>query len=282
MKDSATGAFGVIALICVLLGKWVCLTRLLDNSAEHWIKQKVSYAAGYGGERMLAWLYLPRKAEPLYQVIVQMGGAGTFYRRTSETEDAIFGWPHAEYLVRSGRAVLFPLWKGSYERSDGFDPLHGSAAEFREHGIQWVSELRRSVDYLQTRDDVDPSRIAYQGISYGAVWAPMFLALEPRLKTGLVVVGGFVVLQLGREGIPPEVDPLHFAPRVNAPVLMLNGRYDPIFPYETSQLPLFQTLGTAEADRRHVVFPAGHASSVWRDEQIRESLDWLDTYFGAP
>jgi dienelactone hydrolase len=136
------------------------------------------------------------------------------------------------------------------------------------------------VDYLQTRDDVDPSRIAYQGISYGAVWAPMFLALEPRLKTGLVVVGGFVVLQLGHEGIPPEVDPLHFAPRVNAPVLMLNGRYDPIFPYETSQLPLFQTLGTAEADRRHVVFPAGHASSVWRDEQIRESLDWLDLYLG--
>jgi formylglycine-generating enzyme required for sulfatase activity/dienelactone hydrolase len=253
-----------------------------DDSAEHWIKQKVSYAAGYGGERMEAWLYLPRSAAPPYQVVVQMGGAGTFYRRTSETEGSIFGWPDGEFLLRSGRAVLFPLWKGSYERSDGFDPLHGSAAEFREHGIQWVSELRRSVDYLQTRDDVDPDRIAYQGISYGAVWAPVFLALEPRLNSGLLVAGGFVVLQLGREGIPPEIDPLNFAPRVKAPVLMLNGRHDPIFPYETSQLPLLRTLGTAEADKRHATFPAGHASSGWRDQLIRESLDWLDTYLGAP
>jgi hypothetical protein len=63
---------------------------------------------------------------------------------------------------------------------------------------------------------------------------------------------------------------------------MLNGRHDPIFPYETSQLPLLRTLGTAEADKRHATFPAGHASSGWRDQLIRESLDWLDTYLGAP
>ena len=120
---------------------------------------------------MLAWLYLPRNAQPPYQVVIQMGGAGTFYRRTSQTEAEIFGWSFAENLLRGGRAVLLPLWKGSYERSDGFDPLGPSAAVIREHTIQWVSEIRRSVDYLQTRDDIDPERIGYQGISYGAAWA---------------------------------------------------------------------------------------------------------------
>jgi len=43
----------------------------------------------------------------------------------------------------------------------------------------------------------------------------------------------------------PEVDPFNFAPRVRQPTLMLNGRYDFAFPVETSQLPLFQLLGTA-------------------------------------
>jgi pimeloyl-ACP methyl ester carboxylesterase len=253
-----------------------------DDSHEHWVKQLVSYAAGYGGERMQAWLYLPRNAEPPYQVVVQMGGAATFYRRSSQTEDQIFGWPHAEFLIRGGRAVLLPLWKGSYERSDGFDPLYDTGASKRDHAIQWVSELRRSLDYLQTRDDIDPERIAYQGISYGAMWAPLFLATEPRLKTGMILVGGLILLQFGRDDIPPEIDPLNYAPRVTVPVLMLNGRHDPLFPYETSQLPLLRTLGTAEADKRHVTFPAGHSSSSWQDGKIRESLDWLDFYFGEP
>jgi dienelactone hydrolase len=253
-----------------------------EDSAEFWVKQKVSYAAGYGGERMQAWLYMPRNAEPPYQVVVQMGGASTFYRRSSETEDQIFGWPDAEFLVRGGRAVLLPVWKGSYERSDGFEPIYGTAASKREHAIKWVSELRRSVDYLETRDDIDPDKIAFQGISFGAVWAPVFLAMEPRLKTGMILVGGLILLQMGPDELPPEVDPLHFAPRVTVPVLMLNGRHDPIFPYETSQLPLLRTLGTAEDDKRHVTFPSGHSSSSWQDAKIRESLDWLDRWFGEP
>jgi formylglycine-generating enzyme required for sulfatase activity/cephalosporin-C deacetylase-like acetyl esterase len=253
-----------------------------DESAEHWIKQKVSYAAGYGGERMLAWLYVPRNAVPPYQTVIQMGGVSTFYRRTSEIEASIFGWAYAEYLLRGGRAVLLPLWKGSYERSDGFDPLHASAAGFREHVIQWVSELRYSVDYLHTRQDVDPERVGYQGISYGTVWAPLFLALEPGLRTGLLIAGGFPVMQFSSEGYPPEVDPMHFAPRVPVPVLMLNGRHDPIFPYETSQLPMYRAFGTAEADKRHATFPSGHSSSGWWNELIRESHDWLDRYFGPP
>jgi cephalosporin-C deacetylase-like acetyl esterase len=251
-----------------------------DDSAENWTKQRVSYAAGYGGERIEAWLYLPRNAEPPYQVVVQMGGADTFYRRSSETEDQIFGWPHAEFLIRGGRAVLLPIWKGSYERSDGFDPLYDTAANIREHGFLWVSELRRSVDFLQSRDDIDSERIAFQGISFGAVWTPVFLAMEPRLKTGMIIVGGLILQQFGPDGFPPEVDSLHHAPRVTVPILMLNGRYDPIFPYETSQLPLLRMLGTADKDKRHVTFPAGHSSASWQDGKTRESLDWLDRYFG--
>ena len=69
---------------------------------------------------------------------------------------------------------------------------------------------------------------------------------------------------------------------VTIPVLMLNGRYDPIYIYENSQLPLFRNLGTADADKRHVTFLAGHSTSSWQDELIRESLDWLDRYFGEP
>jgi dienelactone hydrolase len=252
-----------------------------DQSSRHWIKQKVSYASGHGGERIIAWLYLPRNARPPYQVMIQMAGASTFFRsKSSAKESDIFGWSYAEYLIRGGRAVLIPIWKGSYERQDGFHPFESERAIYREHVIAWVAELHQSIDYLQSRKDVNPSAIGFQGISFGAVWSPLFLALEPRLKTGIILLGGLLVNQSSPDPMPPELQGFHYAPRVKAPVLMMAGRYDPIFPYQTSQLPLFNLLGTDSAMKKHLTFPAGHSSYGWRDQLDREGLDWLDKQFG--
>jgi len=60
---------------------------------------------------------------------------------------------------------------------------------------------------------------------------------------------------------------------------MLNGRYDDTFPLETSQLPLFQFLGTPVNDKKHVIYEGGH-SVFPRPDAVRESLDWLDKYLG--
>ena len=138
------------------------------------------------------------------------------------------------------------------------------------------------MDYLQSRDDVARDAIAYQGISNGAVWAPIFMALEPRIKTGILLLGGFLVMQLREGTMPPEIDGFNYASRVKAPVLMMNGRHDAIFPYETSQLPLLRQLGTPDDQKRHLVFPGGHSSSNWTNELIKEGLDWLDRRLGPP
>jgi dienelactone hydrolase len=251
-----------------------------DDSSPVWIKQRVSFAAGYGGERMTALLYLPRNAKPPHQVVIQMAGAATFYRRSSATEQDIFGWAYCENLLRGGRAVMLPTWKGAYERSDGFHPLQTEWPSYREHVMQWVSELRQSVSYLETREDVAKDKIAYQGISNGAVWAPIFLALEPRLKAGLILLGGLLVTPLHDTPMPPEIDGLNYAPRVTVPVLMLNGRNDALFPYETAQVPLLRLLGTPAANKRHMTYPAGHSSFGWQNELIKESLNWLDRWLG--
>jgi formylglycine-generating enzyme required for sulfatase activity/predicted esterase len=253
-----------------------------DESSKVWIKHRVSFAAGYGNERMTALLYLPRAARPPYQVVIQMAGAATFYRRSSATEQDIFGWSFCEYLLRGGRAVMMPIWKGSYERSDGFHPLQTEWPSYREHVIQWVSELRQSVNYLQSREDIASEKIAYQGISNGAIWAPIFLTLEPRLKTALIDLGGLLVMPIHETPMPPEIDGFHYAPRVTVPVLMLNGRSDALFPYESSQVPLFRLLGTPAANKQHLTYPGGHSSFGWANELIKESLNWLDRWFGPP
>jgi fermentation-respiration switch protein FrsA (DUF1100 family) len=77
----------------------------------------------------------------------------------------------------------------------------------------------------------------------------------------------------------PEVDPFNFLPRVQIPVLMLNGKNDTFYPYETSQKPMFKLLGTPEKDKKIIVYEGGHL--VPRSELMKESLFWLDKYLGA-
>ena len=68
------------------------------------------------------------------------------------------------------------------------------------------------------------------------------------------------------------------------PILMLGGRYDHVFPYETSQLPMFELAGTDSAHKAFYVHegsalvPAGH--NVPLEIVARESFTWLNQYLG--
>ena len=99
------------------------------------------------------------------------------------------------------------------------------------------------------------------------------MAIEPRFKTGILNVAGLRMVE-----VRPEEDAVNFLPRVRIPVLMLSGKYDSVFPYELSQKPFYRLLGSAPADKRHVVFEGGHF--LPRTKLVEESLTWLDKYLG--
>jgi pimeloyl-ACP methyl ester carboxylesterase len=70
------------------------------------------------------------------------------------------------------------------------------------------------------------------------------------------------------------------AARIKVPVLMINGKYDQLFPLETSQIPLLKILKTPKEDKRHVILDTDHSVWVKHDIVIKEILDWLDKYLG--
>jgi pimeloyl-ACP methyl ester carboxylesterase len=78
---------------------------------------------------------------------------------------------------------------------------------------------------------------------------------------------------------PPETDALNFAPRIRVPTLMVNGRSDFTYPYDTSQRPLFGLLGPPAERKSHATFEGGHIPQRYHDV-MRTILDWYDTYLG--
>ena len=167
--------------------------------------------------------------------------------------------------------MIYPIYQQMYERRT--DRPHGQNY-LREISIQRGQDVRRTIDYLDTRPDIDHSRIAFYGLSLGAQLGPVYLAIEPRLRAGVLLSGGFETWQM-----PPEADPVNFTPRVKQPVLMVNGREDFDLPYTTAQVPMFRMLGTPPADKRHAVLEGGHLPPRPQDV-YKEILDWLDRYLG--
>ena len=243
-----------------------------DETPQYWIEEKITYNAAYGNDRITAYLYLPKNSKPPYQTVVYFPGSESFQLRSI---GELGGWD-LEIVLKSGRAVLYPIYKSTYERAD--DYVHPPAAinPYINQVIYWYKDLARSVDYLETRSDINSDKLAYFGFSLGAHVGSVLLAVEDRFKACIFAAGGLLIVKVTAEG--PEVDQLNFAPRITIPTLMLNGRYDYLFPLETSQIPLYNLLGTPEEHKVHKVYESAHG--VPRKERIREILDWLDRYLG--
>jgi dienelactone hydrolase len=129
------------------------------------------------------------------------------------------------------------------------------------------------VDYLETRPDIDAKKLGFYALSWGAFHAPRLLALDGRFKASALVSGGLIDQQR-------SVDSWNFAPRYTVPTLMISGKYDAAFPYETNLKPLFDALGTAPANKEIKLFDGGHANPVTRPETLGHIITWFDRYLG--
>ena len=244
----------------------------VDDTSPDWRREKVSYAAAYGDERIPAYLFLPRNATAPYQVMVGFSGANVFHERSSATTT---DFDRFTFIMRSGRALLYPIYKSTFERGDGKNDTPDMTAGFRDHMVMWSKDVGRSVDYLESRSDIAKEKIGYIGLSAGGALAPVFLAIERRFSLGVIYMGG-----IQQQPSLPEADTVNFAPRVTAPVLMLNGQFDYFFPTVSSQEPLFRLLGTPAEHKRRVVYKAAH--DIPRTDMIKEVVSWMEKYWGKP
>ena len=244
--------------------------ELRDTTPADWVREDVVIDALDGGPRLPVVLLLPKRVKPPYQTIVVWPASDAFFLGDKKQLSMWF----VDYLVRGGRAVVYPIYEHTYGRgSSQLGDVPDNSIAHRDQMLRWTKEMRRAMDYASTRAEVDTTRFAYVGYSWGARIGAVALAVEPRFKAAVLNVPG-IKMQVLR----PEEDAVNFLPRVRVPVLMLSGKYDSVFPYEISQKPFFQLLGTQAPDKKHIVYEGGHF--LPRPELVAESFKWMDQYLG--
>lgn len=119
-------------------------------------------------------------------------GAGAMDRSSSNDGDNLHSFDLVDFVIKSGRAVFYPVLTATYERRDGFrfwNP-EDRANSLNDHYFTWFKEMGRSIDYLETREDIDIGKLAFFGSSWGAITGPVVVSMDPRIKIVVFRLGG--------------------------------------------------------------------------------------------
>ena len=206
--------------------------------------------------------------------------------------------PEALLLARATPPAVSLLIDGPQERPVGwrrsFNALSDSDND-RDIHVQAVIDIRRGIDMLAERSDVDAGRIAFAGHGYGANWGAILSSIETRLRA-YVLIAGFpsladlmesddsdmanVRFSLGPERFArycasiSAVDPIRFTPFwAGAPILFQFGRFDQFVPRAQAE----RLVHSIPRPQKVIFYDAGHSvndprAMVDRSEFLARSI----------
>jgi dienelactone hydrolase len=233
------------------------------NLAETRTRYKLTYESIHD-QKVTAILAIPKKAAGPHPAIVLLAGSGghkdSDYIRIAANMMAGLGFASVSIDAQ---------YHGERARTDRTGDFHFIDKNTnRDAWIQTVVDLRRAVDYLVSRPDIDAKRIGYLGFSQGGMVGGTFLGVEPRIKAAILAVpgGGMVEWAKKTNLWKPEsgadlaqnasiVDPIHFigsfSPR---PLLILAATRDELIPRFATE-----ALANAAREPKQVIwYQSGH------------------------
>jgi dienelactone hydrolase len=239
----------------------------------------LSFRSPRGTGRATGRLFVPEGAGPFAGLLLMHGMPGNAAQMTGT----------GVVLARQGAVVV--ALDAPFARRGG-EPVRLIDADSAEQ-VQLMTDLQRAVDLLVARPDVDASRIGYLGISYGGAMGALFVGIERRLRTGILVVadGGLVSHFTGPEDagafagatcaerrrwleamIP--IEPIKYVGFASpTPLLLQSGRQDALVPPRDAEL-LHARVGDPKTIRW---YEAGHGLTP---EAARDRLLWLQQHLG--
>lgn len=186
--------------------------------------EKVSFESIHG-KRVPAYFACPKDTNGTqYPAVLLLHGRNEFW---GKNEDWALEW--MDILARSNRCVLVPDLPGFGERKQADEPYSSRVGPYtrRDMTIQSVTDQRRGLDYLFSRFEVDTTKVGLLGGSMGGYYGTLVAGLDKRLSAVVITVAGAWPSGVStNDSFLQYRHTLNFAPRISAPVLMVNATGD--------------------------------------------------------
>ncbi len=221
-------------------------------------------------------LSLPKNVTGPLPVIILMHGLGD-HKAVDYVE---FG---NDLFLKNGYAVMrIDIGDHGDRKGEVFDfDLTGSYKYWSRSIIsQTVFDLRRTIDFIETRKELDSKRIGYYGISLGGIIGTIFCGVDERIKVPIVALaGGQLNLLYEQNAFSKDakdfvsiIEPLNFVSQISPrPFLMLNAKNDEIVPPTMSKL----LFNKAEEPKKIIWYNAKHRDAPL-DTIYGDGLKWFN------
>jgi DNA-binding winged helix-turn-helix (wHTH) protein len=244
-----------------------------------WIRERYVFESNVLTEPLPVLVFRPREsAEPLQPVIFLPPGDS--YQGSFPSDDIDITRYGIDFVVRNGRALVWPIIAGTHERPRPRDRPTPAQLIERWRDLKRVrrQEIGAVIDFLEFNDDFDGNRVALLAASFGATFvSPHVLMAEERIRTGVMMSA--TLAQIDTKRFPDIVNPNTYWPHVTQPILLLNGRYDISTHLVESRVALLESVGTNAGEKRGIVYDSSH----WPLPPHRVEQDvtgWLDEHLG--
>ena len=194
----------------------------------------------------------------------------------------------ADYFLRRGMATL---------AIDG--PGQGETEFKRDIEPAYEKPAGAAIDWLESREDVDASRLGFYGVSLGGYYAVRVAAHEPRVKATIELAGTYSLADnwenrssLSRAAFQKRsgarddaeakergraIDMSGLGPRIKAPILIMHGKRDPIAPFAGAE-----KLAAETPAGEFAVFEDGNHGMTNRPFESRTMMsDWMAARLGV-
>lgn len=232
-------------------------------------------------QRVAGILALPIHGKSPFPCILLMHGSGgskdTSYIKTSSIALTQLGYATFSIDAQYCGARKLPGRNGDIFLPDSYTS--------RDAWVQTVVDLRRAVDYLQTRQDINGKHIGFLGFSMGAMLGSVFGGVEKRISVFCLAVPGGALEQVVKHlkdypfleqhwpvALTPNImrivhnvteitDPVHFVGLISPrPLFIITAKYDQVIPPESSRAfvkaaRVDPNLTVQQIDASHVLNP---------------------------
>ena len=178
-----------------------------------------------------------------------------------------------KHFLDEGYSMVMPVYHSTWSRKHTIDSWWPNESDdYKQTIIKIGKDYKRVIDYIESKEIFDISKLSYVGFSWGSVSSNYLLAIDNRVKSAMISAGG-LMLQKSKKEIEPHI----FLRRINIPILHIVGTLDGIFEYEESFLPWNKLIGTPEKDKKIIVIDGAGHGLEW-DIVIKNQLEFLKKY----
>lgn len=230
------------------------------------------------GQRVTGILSYPEQVGPPVPVVILIHGKG-------DHKQVDYISAGEQFIRNAGYAVLrIDLYNHGPRKYNEFDFSFDGPARYRSREVitQSVFDLRRAVDFIESREELDHNRIGYFGISLGGIIGTIFSGVDDRIKVPVnALAGGQLNLMFGVKKLSEEhqnylsvMDPINYVERISPrPLLMINAENDEVIPPETSRI----LFNKAKEPKKIIWYEARH-KTIPLKKTYEEGISWFDKH----